>query len=91
MLNSPGKGKEGSKKCGNFLLGWDLTGYRLLNDSSLMGFDALSTLNALMIPGTVYLLTGFAKDCQLSLISLFISLSETVQASNNRGMAAAEK
>jgi hypothetical protein len=56
-----------------------------------MGFEALSTLNALAIPGTVYLLTGLANDCQLSLISLFINLSVATQASNNRGMAAAEK
>jgi hypothetical protein len=82
MLNFPG---YRSKECGNFLFGWDLTGYKLLNDSSLMGFDALSTLNALVIPGTVYLLTGFANDYQLSLISLLVSLSVAVQASNNQG------
>jgi hypothetical protein len=45
-----------------------------------MGFDALSTLNALVIPGTVYLLTGFAIDYQLSLTSLLVSLSVAVQA-----------
>jgi hypothetical protein len=56
-----------------------------------MGFEALSTLNALAIPGTVYLFTGFANDYQLSLTSLFISLSVATQASNNRAMTAAEK
>jgi hypothetical protein len=88
MLNPT---RIGRKKCGSFLFGWDLTSYTLFNHSSLMGFDALSTLNALVIPRTVYLFTGFANDYQLSLTFLFISLSVATQASNNRAMTAAEK
>jgi|GEM_PF-6673879 len=61
----------------------------LLIDSSLMGFEALSTLTVLVISGTVYLLTCFANDYQLSLTSLLTSLSVATQASNNRGMAVA--
>jgi hypothetical protein len=61
-----------------------------MRDSSVIGYDVLSTLNTLAIPETVYPVTGFANDYQLSLTSLLVSLSVAVQASNNRGMGIVE-
>ena len=40
-----------------------------MRDSSVIGYDVLSTLNTLAIPETVYPVTGFANDYRLSLTS----------------------